>query len=75
MVTGRLPFVADHIHALLLKIVLERPPRVTRCPACHRTFWVGEAQQPAAANTPRFTGKTEAMESKDLERVVVDTTV
>jgi hypothetical protein len=24
---------------------LERPPRVTRCPACHRTFWVGEAQQ------------------------------
>ena len=24
---------------------LDRPPRVTRCPACSRTFWVGEAQQ------------------------------
>lgn len=24
---------------------LGRPPRVTRCPACQRTFWVGEAQQ------------------------------
>lgn len=24
---------------------LERPPRVSRCPACQRTFWVGEAQQ------------------------------
>jgi len=29
------------------------------------TRWVGEAQ-PSPANTPRFTGKTEAMESKDL---------
>ena len=24
---------------------LERPPRVSRCPACNRTFWVGEAEQ------------------------------
>ena len=24
---------------------LERPPRVSRCPGCSRTFWVGEAQQ------------------------------
>ncbi len=24
---------------------LERPPRVSRCPACSRTFWVGEAEQ------------------------------
>lgn len=24
---------------------LERPPRVTRCPTCQRTFWVGEAEQ------------------------------
>ena len=24
---------------------LERPPRVTRCPACQRTFWIGEAEQ------------------------------
>jgi len=30
------------------------------------TRWVGDAQQPPAANPPRFTGKTEAMESKDL---------
>src|SRR5260221_4737800 len=22
-----------------------RPPRVTRCPACRRTFWIGEAEQ------------------------------
>ena len=29
------------------------------------TRWVGEAQQPPS-NTPRFTGKSEAMESKDL---------
>jgi quercetin dioxygenase-like cupin family protein len=29
------------------------------------TRWVGQAQQPSAA-APRFTGKTEAMESKDL---------
>ena len=29
------------------------------------TRWVGEAQQ-SPANTPRFTGKTEVMESKDL---------
>jgi hypothetical protein len=24
---------------------LERPPRVSRCPGCNRTFWVGEAEQ------------------------------
>jgi hypothetical protein len=24
---------------------LAHPPRVTRCPKCQRTFWVGEAQQ------------------------------
>ena len=30
------------------------------------TRWVGEAQPPPAAAAPRFTGKTEVMESKDL---------
>ena len=30
------------------------------------TRWVGQARQPPAANSPRFTGKTEVMESKDL---------
>src|SRR5436190_24388113 len=30
------------------------------------TRWVGEAQPPPPANAPRFTGKTEALESKDL---------
>ena len=29
------------------------------------THWVGEAQQ-SPGNTPRFTGKTEALDSKDL---------
>ncbi len=24
---------------------LDRPPRITRCEACHRTYWVGEAEQ------------------------------
>jgi hypothetical protein len=24
---------------------LDRPPRVTLCPSCHKAFWVGEAQQ------------------------------
>jgi quercetin dioxygenase-like cupin family protein len=30
------------------------------------TRWVGEAQQPAPAVGPRFTGKTEVMDNKDL---------
>src|SRR5437763_17129619 len=30
------------------------------------TRWVGEAQQPAPGNTPRFTGTTEVMDGKDL---------
>jgi quercetin dioxygenase-like cupin family protein len=30
------------------------------------TVWVGRAQQPAPADDPRFTGKSETLEAKDL---------
>ena len=39
---------------------LDRPPRVSRCPSCQRTFWVGEAQQLGLAGNPEHSDEQRA---------------